>query len=158
MIDAYLIARFLHILGATVLFGTGLGIAFFMFAAHRTGETAIIAGVARLVVRADFLFTALAVLVQPLTGLWLVHLSGHFLTDGWILISLALYLFTGALWLPVVWLQIRIRDMAMAALAGGTPLPARYDTFMRIWFWMGWPAFGAVLLIFYLMIAKPALI
>ena len=155
MIDAYLIARLLHILGATILFGTGLGIAYFMFAADRTGDAAVIAGVARIVVIADFLFTAVAVVIQPLTGFWLLYLTGGSLTEGWIVASLALYVFTGAFWLPVVWLQIRMRDMAAHAAATGSPLPRRYRQFMRYWFWAGWPAFGAVLFIFYLMAAQP---
>lgn len=155
MIDPYLTARLLHVLGATILFGTGIGIAFFMFVANRTGSVALIAGVARIVVLADFVFTATAVIAQPVTGLWLVWLTGEDLTEGWVLLSLALYVFTGAFWLPVVWIQIQLRDMATRSAQDGTSLPPRYYRLMRLWFWSGWPAFSAVLAIFYLMAAQP---
>jgi uncharacterized membrane protein len=151
----YLILKFLHVIGATVLLGTGAGIAFFMLMAHRTGDTAIIAGVTRIVVIADYLFTATAVVVQPITGILLAHAVGYSLTEGWILASIALYLFTGAFWLPVVWMQSRMRNLARAAATAGTPLPAEYHRLFRGWFAFGFPAFAAVLGIFWLMIARP---
>lgn len=118
--------RWAHIIGATVLLGTGSGIAFFMVMAHRTGEARIIAHTARTVVVADWVFTASAVLLQPLTGGLLVHLLGWPLTQGWIIASLGLYLFTGAFWLPVVWIQHRLHGLAQEAVATQTPLPPRY--------------------------------
>lgn len=153
----YLVLEFIHILSAAVLFGTGLGIAFFMFVADRTGDARVIAATARTVVIADLLFTATAVLVQPTTGIGLVVLTGRSLGEGWIVLSLALYVVIGAFWLPVVWLQNEMRKMAESAVSSNAPLPDRYHRFMRIWFWFGWPAFGAILIIFWLMVSKPSL-
>ena len=154
---AYFLLRYLHIIGAAVLLGTGAGIAFFMLLAHRTGNATIIAAVARIVVIADFVFTASAVLVQPATGLALASLRGYPVLSGWIGLSILLYLCVGAFWLPVVWMQVRMRDLASAAAAGGAPLPARYHRLFRLWLAFGFPAFGAVLAIFWLMIRKPVL-
>ncbi len=154
---AYFVLKFLHVIGATVLLGTGAGIAFFMLMAHRSGDIAVIAGTARIVVIADYVFTASAVVVQPVTGLLLVREVGYQLTDGWIAASIALYLFTGAFWLPVVWMQSRMRNLAQAAAASGSPLPAEYHRLFRTWFWFGFPAFFAVLIIFWLMITRPDL-
>jgi uncharacterized membrane protein len=151
----YLVLKYLHVIGATVLLGTGAGIAFFMLQAHRSGDTAVIAGVARIVVVADFIFTASAVIVQPLTGAALAHLLGYPLWQGWIGLSLLLYLVTGAFWLPVVWMQMRMRDLAVASLRSGAALPAAYHRLFWLWFAFGFPAFAAVLGIFWLMIAKP---
>jgi uncharacterized membrane protein len=154
---AYFILKFLHVIGATVLLGTGAGIAFFMLAAHLSGNPATIAGTARIVVRADFLFTATAVVAQPVTGLLLAQNVGYSLFDGWIAWSIVLYLFTGAFWLPVVWMQMRMRDLAAAAVRENRPLPAQYHKLFWWWFAFGFPAFAAVLAIFWLMIAKPPL-
>ena len=137
------------------MLGTGIGIAFFMLLAHRTGNVATIAAVARIVVVADFLFTATAVVVQPVTGVALALMRGYPLWEGWILISLLLYLFVGAFWLPVVWMQIRMRDLARDAVIGKTPISPQYHGLFRLWFAFGFPAFGAVLAIFWLMIARP---
>nr|WP_246526328.1 DUF2269 domain-containing protein [Plastoroseomonas hellenica] len=149
--------KFLHVIGATVLFGTGAGIAFFMLLAHRTGNAVVVAGVARIVVIADLVFTATAVVAQPVTGILLAWEAGYALTEGWILLSVALYLVTGAFWLPVVWMQARMRDLARAAVAAGQPLPAAYHRLFRWWFAFGFPAFAAVMAILWLMIARPAI-
>ena len=151
----YYLLKFLHVIGATVLLGTGAGIAFFMLMAHRTGDAATIAATARIVVIADWLFTATAVVAQPVTGLLLAWHLGFPLTEDWILVSIALYFVTGAFWLPVVWMQARMRDLAAAAAAAGTDLPERYHRLYRWWFAFGFPAFAAVLAIFWLMIARP---
>jgi len=151
----YFALKFLHVIGAAVLLGTGAGIAFFMLLAHRTGDAATVAGVARSVVIADFLFTATAVVAQPLTGWLLARKVGYSLLDGWILWSIVLYLVTGTFWLPVVWMQMRMRDLAAAAAREGKPLPAEYHCLFRLWFACGFPAFAAVLAIFGLMIARP---
>ena len=151
----YYVLKFLHVIGATVLLGTGAGIAFFMLLAHRSGNVAVIAGVARIVVIADIVFTATAVVAQPITGLLLARSVGYDVTEGWILASIALYLFTGAFWLPVVWMQARMRTLAAQAAASGEPLPPEYHRLFRWWFAFGFPAFAAVLLIFWLMIARP---
>jgi uncharacterized membrane protein len=147
--------KFAHVIGAAVLLGTGAGIAFFMLMAHLGGKPAVIAGVARIVVIADFVFTATAVIVQPVTGVLLARLVGYELSEGWIAWSIVLYFVTGAFWLPVVWMQMRMRDLSTAAVKQGLPLPAAYHRLFWLWFVFGFPAFGAVLAIFWLMIAKP---
>ena len=149
--------RWLHVLGAAVLFGTGAGIAFFMVMAHRTRDAALIAHVAGTVVVADAVFTATAVVLQPVTGALLAWEVGWRLTEGWILLSLALYVVTGLFWLPVVAIQIRLRDLARAAAAASVPLPPAYRRLYRIWFACGFPAFLAVLAIFWLMLTRPLL-
>ena len=154
---AYEITKWLHLLGATVLIGTGAGIAFFMLMAHRTGSAATIAATARIVVTADVVFTATAVIAQPVTGLLLANEVGYRLTEGWIIASILLYLVTGAFWLPVVIMQARMRDLAAQAAATGAPLPAAYHRLYRLWFAFGFPAFFSVLAIFWLMISRPAL-
>ena len=151
----YFVLKYVHLIGAAVLLGTGAGIAFFMLMAHRTGNAAIIAGVARIVVIADFVFTATAVIVQPVSGIALAREAGYALSEGWIVASIALYLFTGAFWLPVVWMQMQMRDLAEAAVAEHAPLPSHYHRLFRTWFAFGFPAFVAVLVIFWLMIARP---
>jgi uncharacterized membrane protein len=151
----YHLLKWLHVLGSTVLLGTGAGIAFFMLMAHRSGDVRLIAGVARIVVVADYVFTATAVVAQPVTGALLARTAGYSLGEGWILLSIGLYLLTGAFWLPVVWMQSRMRDLAAAAAASGGPLPAEYHRLFRWWFAFGFPAFTAVLAIFWLMIARP---
>jgi uncharacterized membrane protein len=156
-VTTYFLLRWLHVIGAAVLLGTGAGIAFFMLLAHRTGNAVVIAAVARIVVIADFLFTATAVVAQPLTGLALATLRDYPVLEGWIGLSILLYLVVGAFWLPVVWMQVRMRDLAAEAAASGGPLPPSYHRLFRWWFAFGFPAFGAVLLIFWLMIRKPAL-
>lgn len=153
----YLVLKYLHIVGAAVLLGTGAGIAFFMLLAHRTGKAETIAAVARMVVVADFLFTASAVVVQPITGFLLMNELGVPLGEGWIVLSLILYVVTGAFWLLVVWLQMRLRDIAREAAANGTALPDSYHRLFRAWFWSGFPAFAAVMAIIWLMIAKPVI-
>jgi uncharacterized membrane protein len=151
----YFILKYLHIVGAAVLLGTGAGIAFFMLVAHLGGKPPVIAAVARIVVIADFIFTATAVVVQPITGSLLVWHVGYSFWDGWIIWSIALYVLTGALWLPVVWMQMRLRDLAANAAAGGTPLPTEYHRIFWLWFAFGIPAFIAVAAILWLMITKP---
>lgn len=154
----YLVLKLAHLIGAAVLLGTGLGIAFFMVWADRTGDARTIAATARIVVVADLIFTASAVVLQPITGLLLASQQGYRLTEAWIASSLGLYVLIGLCWLPVVWMQIRMRDLADDAVLKGTTLPARYHRLMRIWFWLGWPAFAGVIAIYWLMLAKPTLI
>jgi len=155
MSDPVLWLRLAHILGAILLFGTGLGTAFFMWRAARTGDVTAIAVTARAVVLADWLFTTPAVIAQPLTGAGLAYLLGYGMTEGWILASLGLYLLAGACWLPVVGLQLRMRREAEAARDAGQPLPAVWHRDMRIWFILGWPAFLAVIAILVLMVFRP---
>ena len=157
MTSYLLTLKLIHVLGATVLFGTGLGIAFFMWMAHRTRDAAVIAHTASVVVVADTVFTATAVIVQPISGAFLAHAIGYSLWEPWIVVSLALYGLVGACWLPVVWIQAKLRDLAREAARNGAPLPIRYHQLFRVWFVLGWPAFIGVIAIFVLMIVKPAL-
>ena len=154
----YFLLKYLHVIGASVLLGTGAGIAFFMLLAHGTGDARLVAGVARIVVVADFLFTATAVVLQPITGAALVWHVGYSFADHWILLSIILYLVTGAFWLPVVWMQARMRTLATEAASAARPLPPAYHRLFRWWFAFGFPAFAAVAAIFWLMIARPAVI
>ncbi|MDP9632255.1 UNVERIFIED_ORG: putative membrane protein [Ensifer adhaerens] len=147
--------RLAHVIGATVLFGTGAGIAFFMLMASRTRDARLIAHVAGTVVVADTVFTATAVVFQPITGYLLATSIGWSLAEGWIALSLILYVVTGLFWLPVVWIQIRLRNLAQLAAAENTPLPPAFDRLYAIWFACGLPAFFAVVGIFWLMLAKP---
>jgi len=149
--------RWAHVFGACLILGTGTGIAFFMVMAHRTGSPALVAHVSGTVVVADLVFTATAVAVQPLTGYLLAREVGWPLTEGWLLASLGLYAVAGAFWLPVVWIQARMRDLARSAARAGTPLPEAYRSLYRIWFACGFPGFGAVAAILWLMTAKPQL-
>lgn len=154
MNSAYLWLKWLHIVSSTVLLGTGAGIAFFFVRAQRTGDVRVIASVARDVVLADFVFTAVAVVVQPVTGVLMMHLVGYPLSLPWIRTSLVLFAAVGCCWLPVVWLQLRLRDMAVAAAAMGGPLPPEYDRYYRWWFALGWPAFAGVLATVWVMVVK----
>jgi uncharacterized membrane protein len=153
--DLYFTVKTLHVIGATVLLGTGAGIAFFMLMANRTQSAVLIAHTAGTVVIADFIFIASAVIIQPITGAWLIGLAGYSWHDGWIVVSLILYVVTGAFWLPVVRMQRRMRDLARAAAAANEPLPAQYNRLYRTWFLFGIPAFSSVVAIVWLMVAKP---
>jgi uncharacterized membrane protein len=153
----YLLVKWLHVLSSTVLFGTGLGSAFYMYFTSRTRNVQAIGVVVRHVVIADWLFTTPTIILQPLTGLYLMHLAGYPLTISWILWSIVLYLLAGAAWLPVVWMQIKMRDMAVAAADANSLLPPRYWHFLQIWVSLGAVAFAALVAVFYLMVAKPAL-
>jgi uncharacterized membrane protein len=151
----FLLLKYAHVLGAIVILGTG--IAFFMLMAHLTRDAAFIGRTASVVVHADMVFTATAVIVQPITGYLLMSETGVSVSEGWIVASLVLYGVAGAFWLPVVWIQARLRDLALEAAAARASLPERYHHLFRIWFAFGFPGFGSVMLIIWLMIAKPVL-
>ena len=156
MTPPHLILLLVHVLSAAMLFGTGAGIAFFMLLAHRTHDARTIAAVSRMVVVADFVFTASAVVVQPLSGAGLIAVAGWRWDEPWIEAAFALYLFTGACWLPVVWMQMRMHRLAEAAAKASEPLPPAYHRLFRWWFALGFPAFAAVIAIYALMLAKPS--
>jgi len=153
--NVYLLMKWLHIVSSVLLVGTGFGTAFYLFFANRTGNVHAIAVVSRLVVRADAWFTLPAVIFQPLSGLWLMREAGWSPTTAWLAAAIALYLLAGACWLPVVWLQLRLRDLASQAAARGSGLPDRYWRLARWWEWLGYPAFVAMVAVFYLMVMKP---
>ena len=151
----YFLVKYLHVLGAITILGTGTGIAFFMLMAHRSRDLAFIAATAATVVIADMLFTLAAVILQPITGAVLMALSATTLAERWLAASLALYAVAGLFWIPVVFMQIEMRNLARTALAQQAPLPPRYFALFRRWFAFGIPGFGSVMIILWLMIAKP---
>lgn len=152
---SYLIVKWLHILSSTLLFGTGLGSAFYMFFASLSRDARVIAVVVRYVVIADWAFTTPTIVIQPITGFYLVHLAGFPVESAWITWTVALYLLAGACWLPVVWMQIKMRNMAQLAAENDRPLPDLYWTYLRRWVALGIIAFLALVVVFYLMVAKP---
>lgn len=152
----YIWVKWVHILSATLLFGLGIGSAFYLLLASLSRNVQALALVSRLVVWADGLFTATTVVVQPATGFYLVHRLGLPLTTPWIAWATALYVLGVLCWLPVVWLQLRMRDMAVQAAEGATPLPPAYGRLLAAWVVLGCVAFVAFLAIFYLMVAKPS--
>lgn len=151
----YLIVKWLHVLSSTILFGTGIGSAFYMLMANRSRQTATICFAVRHVVIADWVFTTPAVIFQFMSGMYLVQLGGLHMTDAWIARAIGLYLFVGACWVPVVWMQIKMRNMAQHAASSGENLPDRYWTFDRWWIILGSLAFPAIVAIFWLMVVKP---
>ncbi|MGE5492074.1 MAG: DUF2269 family protein [Actinomycetota bacterium] len=155
--NTYLIVKWLHIVSSVLMVGTGFGSAFYLFFTNRSGNTAAIATVGRLVVRADWWFTTPAVIFQPLSGLWLAWQAGWDWQSHWLLLSVALFFLAGICWLPVVWLQIRMARMSQAAHAVGGALPERYWRYARFWEWLGYPAFSAMVVVYFLMAVKPDL-
>jgi uncharacterized membrane protein len=153
----YLMLKWLHIVSSVVLVGTGLGSAFHLFFANRQPSLVARAVAARLVVRADRWFTTPAVLIQPISGWALATQAGWPLDTPWLMVSIVLFLVAGACWLPVLWLQVQMQQLAEAALQHGHVLPPRYRAYQRAWEGLGCPAFLAMLAVFYLMVVKPAL-
>jgi uncharacterized membrane protein len=151
----YLTVKWLHILSSTLLFGTGLGTAFYLFLATLTKNPLIVATVAKHVVTADWLFTATTIIIQPVTGFYLIHLAEIPLASRWIAWSIGLYVLMAACWLPVVWLQIRMQRLAAEANEEKRILPVLYWRYFYLWIAFGIPALVSILIIFYLMVAKP---
>jgi len=154
---SYLIVKWIHIVSSVLLVGTGFGSAFYLFFANRSGDLRAQAVVGRLVVRADTWFTTPAVIVQPLSGFAMMHMAGWPWSTPWLVASFGLYLLAGACWLPVVWIQWRMAKIARHAVDHNEPLPALYWRFARWWEGLGYPAFIAMLVVFYLMVNKPVL-
>lgn len=152
----YLTLKYLHILSMVLLFGTGLGSAFFKWMADRSNNLEHITVTNRNVVLADWLFTTPTVIFQPISGVWMAYLAGIPLSTFWVSASLALYLLAGACWIPVVWLQIRMSKLADTALKNQSPLTENYWRYARTWFWLGVPAFTSMLLVVFLMVFKSA--
>ncbi len=153
--DWYLAIKTLHILSATILFGTGLGIAFFMFRARFTSNLTQKLYAAENTVLADYIFTLPAVIIQPFSGAWLIWQGGYDWQEKWLVITYTLYLLAGLCWVPVVWIQIQLKKMLQHANRKQAALPDRYNRLFRLWFVLGWPAFTGLVFIFYLMVAKP---
>jgi uncharacterized membrane protein len=155
--NIYLVIKWLPIVSSVLLVGTGLGSAFYMFFANRSGSVAAQAVVSRLVVRADWWFTTPTAILQPLTGFALAHMAGWPLSTPWLALSLLLFAVAGACWLPVVWLQIRMAAMVGQAHRDAAPLPALHVRYQRYWELLGYPAFVAMVGVFWLMVNKPQL-
>ena len=156
MAEHFLLLKWLHIVGAAILLGTGLAIAFHFWLALRGSSVVVIAAAARAMVIADFAFTLPAVALQPVTGIALALAVGYPLTSTWIVSALLLYAVAGACWIPVVFIQLRLRDLAVKSARDASALPPEFHCLARRWFVLGWPAFIAVGAIFWLMIARPA--
>jgi len=152
----YLLVKWAHILSSVLLVGTGFGTAFFFFFTNRSANVQAIATVSRLVVRADWWFTTPAAVVQPVTGVALAQMAGWPLTTPWIALSLGLYVFAGACWVPVIWIQVRMARLAATAAVDESELPPSYSVLAKRWEWLGYPAFGSMLAVFWLMVAKPS--
>jgi uncharacterized membrane protein len=153
--DFYLTIKTLHILSSTILFGTGIGIAFFMVRSYFTDSLQEKLYASRNTVLADYLFTLPAVIVQPLSGAWLVWQGGHDWMDLWLSATYAIYLIAGLCWLPVVWIQIQLKTILIECVKTGEELPERYYKLFKIWFLLGWPAFIGLVVVFFLMVMKP---
>lgn len=153
--DLYFLVKTLHIISATIVFGTGIGIANFMFFGHRSGTPVERAFAARMTVKADFLFTLPSVIVQPLSGAWLIWHGGFLWDDYWLVATYGLYILAAVCWVPVVFIQIRMKVMLEAQVCGETFDEAAYNRLFRTWFALGWPAFGGLVVIFWLMVTKP---
>jgi len=153
--DVYLLVKTIHIISSTILFGTGIGIAFFMFLSSYTQNLSERYFAARFTVLADYIFTAPAVILQPVSGVWLIMKGGYDPHAFWLQSTYALYLLAGLCWLPVVWIQIQLRAMLSHAVETGSELPDRYHHLFKIWFMLGWPAFLSLIAIFWLMVSKP---
>jgi len=153
--DVYLAVKTLHILSATILFGTGIGIAFFMFRSSCTDNYQQKLFASRTTVIADYFFTFPSAIIQPVTGFWLIHLGGFNWSDKWLLITYIIYALVGICWLPVVWIQIQLKKILLDSISHGIELPSRYHQLFRIWFYLGWPAFIGLIVVFFLMVMKP---
>lgn len=154
--DPYFIVKTIHIISSTVLFGTGLGTAFFMFMSRFTDNLQEKFYASRTTVLADYLFTAPAVILQPLSGAWLIWKGGYDPSAPWLMWTYGLYILAGLCWIPVVWIQIRLKQLLKTAIDTGATLPESYHKLFRIWFLLGWPAFISLIVIFFLMVMKPA--
>ena len=153
--DIYLVIKTLHIISATVLFGTGMGIAFFMFRSHFTDDLHNKLYATRGTVLADYIFTFPAAIAQPISGIWLVWQSGYNWMDLWLLSTYIIYIIAGLCWLPVVWIQIQLKKIVQESINNKTVLPVRYHSLFKIWFILGWPAFIGLVIVFFLMVSKP---
>jgi uncharacterized membrane protein len=153
-----LLVKWLHIFSATLMFGTGLGSAFYKWRTDKSNNIDAITITNRNVVLADWLFTTPTVIIQPITGVLLANLYEYpLLTTSWLLFSIVLFIVAGACWLIVVYLQIKMRDIALQCQRDNSPLLQQYHQLARLWFWLGIPAFFAIVVVFMLMVTKPTL-
>lgn len=151
----YFLLKTLHIISSTILFGTGIGIAFFMFRSWCSNDIQQKLFAANNTVTADLFFTLPAVVVQPLSGIALILITGIDWTAYWLVITYIIYAIAGLCWIPVVWIQVQLKRLCQEAVKTGEPLPERYHQLFKLWFALGWPAFFGLVFVFYLMVAKP---
>ena len=149
-----ILVKYLHVLSSTLLFGTGIGTAFYLFFISRTRDARVVAVVARHVVIADWIFTATTIVFQPASGVYLAHRMGIALSTPWLYWSMVLFAIAALCWLPVVWLQMRLRDIAVDAARAGRELPPGYGAHLGAWTALGIPALLSFLAIFYMMVAR----
>ena len=153
--DWYLIVKTLHIISSTILFGTGIGIAFFMFRSMFTSNIQEKLYAVKNTVIADYIFTFPAAIIQPISGIALIQMAGYDWMSYWLVLTYVIYIVAGVCWFPVVWIQIQLRNTVVEAVANDIDLPDRYNKLFRVWFLLGWPAFLGLIVVFYLMVAKP---
>lgn len=154
--DLYITTKTLHVLSSTILFGTGIGIAFFMFQSWFTNNVHEKLYAARNTVLADYLFTFPAAVIQPASGVALILMAGFDWASPWLMATYVIYIIAGLCWLPVIWIQIQLKKLCKYAVDNDSELPERYHKLFKVWFLLGWPAFVGFVVIFYLMVAKPA--
>jgi uncharacterized membrane protein len=148
--------KLIHILSSVLMVGTGFGSAFYMYMANRSKNLQAQLIVTRLVVKADWWFTTPTIIIQPVSGIAMIYLAGWPMDASWLLWSYTLYGLAALCWLPVVWLQIQMRDMAAIASSTSSTLPATFWRYARYWEYLGYPAFIAMMLIYWLMVSKPS--
>lgn len=150
----YLVLKWIHVLSSTILFGAGVGSAFHLFASSLRRRVGGVAASTRNVVVADWILTTPTAILQPVTGILLVERMNLPYSTPWIAWSLGLYAVAIACWIPVVVIQIRMRNIAVAAEQAGAPVPAAYDRLFHLWTVLGFAAFFPFVLIFWLMVTK----
>lgn len=149
--SSYLLIKYIHILSATFLFGTGIGTAFFMLMAYLSKDASVVKHTTRYVVLADWLFTAPSIIIQPITGVWLMLILKYPFNSCWFLLVMGLYLLAGVCWIPVVVIQYRLRYLAALSQSN---LPVGYRRLMRWWIGLGIIAFTSIVIIYWLMLTK----
>ncbi len=152
--EHYLILKLIHILAAVVVTGTGAGIAFFMFMANRSNNPQAIYVTAQHVILGDWLFTTPAVIIQIITGVYLMNIQGYSFSAPWFYWVMGLLSFIGLCWLPVLRIQYKLRELAKMSLTS-KQVSSEFKSLMRTWTLLGIPAFTAILAIFWLMVFKP---
>jgi uncharacterized membrane protein len=151
----YLSLKYIHIMSATIMFGTGIGTAFFMLMAYCSKNIEAIKTTARTVVIADWLFTLPTVIIQPITGIMLMQVLNYSYRSFWFHASVGLYVLAGLCWIPVVFMQIKMREISKSTTS--QVLPASFHRLMRYWIGFGIIAFSALILVYVLMVWKMGL-
>lgn len=146
----YLTLKIIHILSATIMIGTGLGSAFYLFVSYKTALFTTVKDVLKIVIIADLIFTTPSVIVQLVTGLMLADRL-NLTNTRWYWVVLSISFLVLVLWLGAVVIQYRLKRIIIDKKS----LPALFDKLMSIWFYLGVPSFGLAIFLYYLMIYKP---